>query len=516
MKKQYEELDEAFRRYERGELTPEMIKPIIASFGIYQQRDDAFMARVRVCGGELPCAILRALADLLEPAGGRAHLTTRQDLQIHDLPAARVTQVVAACDALGYPFRGGGGNTYRNLVVDPSSGLSASGCFDVYPYAYAVNRAMMASAVAFQLPRKFKIGFFADAANALRAAVHDVGFVATQRGGERGFVLTGGGGMGRESRAGVLLSSFLPTGDAVRAALAAVSLFHAHGDRQNRNQARLRFVLRRMGDEAFRELFWQTFNATACEQTVPEDPETTPPDGFAARAAVARGNVCQTMDARFNAWKRMAVRPTRFGEAVRSVRLFVPYGMLSAAQMRTVALIAEQTGSPFVRALPTQDLLIPFAADAELPSLFARLRHELPGLDVIFESYKGHVVTCVGSRVCRIGVADAPAVGDALAAELDRYLPADTPEKLSLVRRVADEVRVSGCPNACSAHPSARFGMQCVKRRQAGGAVETLVQLFTGAGIGPDGAARLSVADSRGPMPSADLARLLMEMQAES
>lgn len=511
MTKRYDDLEEAFRTYERGELTPETIKPVVARYGIYQQRDGAFMARVRVCGGELPCASLRALADLLEPAGARAHLTTRQDLQIHDLPAARVAQVVATCDAMGYPFRGGGGNTYRNLVVGPSSGLSAAGCFDVYPYAHAVNRAVMASDAAFQLPRKFKIGFFAEAADALRAAVHDVGFVATQRGGARGFVLTGGGGMGRESCAGVLLSPFLPAGDAVRAALAAVSLFHAHGDRENRNQARLRFVLKRLGNEAFRERFWQAFDAIACGETVPEVPETALPDGFAARAAAAQPGVGQARDTRFDVWKQMAVLPTRFGEAVRSVRLFVPHGNLSAAQMRAVACVAEQAGSPFVRVLPAQDLLIPFASDAELPALYIRLRRELAGLDVTFDSYKGHVVTCVGATVCRIGVVDAPAAGDALAAELDRYLPADTPAKISLFRRVVDDVRISGCPNACSAHPAARVGIQCVKRRQADGTVVTLGQLFTGAGIGPDGAARLSVADPRGTLPLADLARILLD-----
>lgn len=63
----------------------------------------------------------------------------------------------------------------------------------------------------------------------------------------------------------------------------------------------------------------------------------------------------------------MAVLPTRFGEAVRSVRLFVPHGNLSAAQMRAVACVAEQAGSPFVRVLPAQDLLIPFASDASCP-----------------------------------------------------------------------------------------------------------------------------------------------------
>ncbi|HRR33845.1 MAG TPA: nitrite/sulfite reductase [Kiritimatiellia bacterium] len=506
MTKRYEKLEEAFRMYERGELTPETIKPVVACYGIYQQRDDAFMARVRVCGGEVPCANLRALADLLEPFGARAHLTTRQDIQIHDLPAAQVTQVVTACDALGYPFRGGGGNTYRNLVVGPLSGLSASGCFDVYPYAYAVNRALMASDIAFQLPRKFKIGFFADAADALRAAVHDVGFVATLRDGERGFVLTGGGGLGRESRVGVRLSPFLPAGDAVRAALAAVSLFHAYGDRENRHQARLRFVLKRLGDEAFRERFWQIFNETACDKTEPEMPETALPDGFAARAATAQPNVAQPVDARFDVWRRMAVSPTRFGEAVRAVRLFVPYGNLSAVQLRAVARVAEEVGSPFVRVLPTQDLLIPFVADAALPVLYTRLRHELNGLDVTFDSYKGHVITCVGATVCRIGVGDAPSLGDALAAELDRYLPADTPEKLRLFRRVVDDVRISGCPNACAAHPAARYGIQCVKKRQADGTVVTLGQLFIGTGIGPDGVAQLSEADPLGPLSPADLA----------
>ena len=507
----YQVLRESLARYQAGELTSETVKPLLAPYGIYQQRNGLFMARVRVSGGEVDCRILNGLADILDAAGGSAHLTTRQDIQLHDLSADRVAGAVLACDRLGLPFKGGGGNTYRNLVVGPESGLAPESVFDVYPYARAVNRAVLACDKAFALPRKFKIGFFAEAGGTLRAAVQDLGFVARARGGERGFAVYAGGGLGRQSAVGVCLSEFLPAQQAVRAALAAVALFHAHGDRDNRHKARLRFVLQRLGREAFARLFWEFFDATeGPAEPVSETDETRLPPDFSARQLGAAEAAGLPPEEGFAQWSRFAVAPTRFGDAVRSVRLFVPYGKLLAAQLRKIAALAEDAGSPFVRLLATQDILIPFVWEPELPHLYRRLRQELAEIDLTFASYRGHLVTCVGATVCRIGMADTPAVGDVIAAELDRYLPPDTPEKLSLLKVLANEVRLSGCPNACAGHPAAQLGVECVKRRE-GDAVETLGVLFAGAGVDAAGQVRLSERLPGEPVPLTQLAQRLLE-----
>ena len=465
MKQQYEELKQAFDDYAKGALTSEKLKPVTAPFGIYEQRNGKFMLRIRVTGGEIRCDRLKGLTDLLDKETGTIHLTSRQDIQVHDVPPEKAAAFVQACDELGLPFKGGGGNTYRNILASAHSGVSEDSSFDVYPYAFALNQTLQACEKAFKLPRKLKIGVFAGEQERLLAAVQDLGFLAARRDGQDGFVVYAGGGMGRDSAVGFKLFDFLPAGDVIRVAVACTELFHDHGDRANRNQARLRFLLKRIGQEAFTRLFFEYYEQVKAK-TPPllfQDQELLPPP---AERAPDLPSVEAQDD--FVLWRSIAVKPTRFGDDYVSVRLFVPYGNLSAGHLRQLADVSIRSGAKVVRLLTSQDLLIPVIHRSWLPAMYHFLRNELSDIDLTFQSYTGHLVTCVGATVCKIGMVDSPAVGDAITRELDRYLPADTPEKRNLLRIVSDEVRISGCPNACSGHPVARLGIGCILQKEGG------------------------------------------------
>jgi len=479
MHENYTTLTDGFADYVAERLTADALKSIAAPFGIYQQRDGRFMVRVRVNGGEIDCATLTAIADLLERLGGQAHLTSRQDIQLHNIPADRVMETVLDCDRLGCPFKGGGGNTYRNIMVGSESGLSPDSLFDVYPYAEALNRAMQSFDKAFTLPRKFKIGFFACEKDILKAAVQDVGFIATLRDGERGFKVYAGGGLGRDSAVGICLIEFLPVERLVEAAFAMVSLFHDHGDRTNRNQARLRFLLKRIGTEAFRKLYSGYYASTEVAEPFSVQMRNYSTDGLHERFLPAPAGAAAADYAR---WTAVAVSPTRFGLRIKSVRLFVPYGNLTAPALRTIAQIASEAGSPRVRLLATQDILFPVVAAASLPWLYQQLIQRLPEVDLTFRSFKGHIVTCVGASVCKIGMVDTPAMADRLAEALDRLLPEDLHKRHALQRWVADEVRISGCPNACSAHPVAQLGIGCINQK-VDGVIVPHAHVYTGAGV---------------------------------
>lgn len=467
-------LEQAIDGYRAGRLSAEALKGVTAPLGIYQQRDGAFMVRVRITGGEIGVESFARLADIVERAGGRAHLSSRQDVQIHGVPAEEVVRVVRSCARIGLPFVGGGGNTFRNLLVGTDSGVAEDSAFDVYPYAQALCRAVTRMPKAFGLPRKLKVGMFASEADRLRASIQDLGFLARVRDGERGFEVWAGGGMGRESAVGTLLFGFLPAALALRVTAALVDLFYDHGNRANRHQARLRFLLRRLGAEGFLRLYLDYYaRAPARALRVPEEDRVA---GWVS--GLTRGG--EGAADGFEAWSRVAVSPTRFGDEVVSVRIYVPYGNLTPVQMRAVAAAARAAGTPVLRLLAAQDLALPVVHRSALKALHARLARELADLDFAVASYRGHIVSCVGATVCKIGMADAPAVADALAVELDGSLPPDTPERLALFRLVTDGVRVSGCPNACSGHPAARVGVGCVNQR-VGEEVRPFARVLTGA-----------------------------------
>jgi sulfite reductase beta subunit-like hemoprotein len=480
MYENYTTLEDAFTDFIAERLTADGLKPIAAPYGIYQQRDGSFMVRVRVNGGEIDCVTLTAFADLLERVGGQAHLTSRQDMQFHNIPADRVMETVLACDRLGWPFKGGGGNTYRNIMVGSESGLSLDSIFDVYPYAEALNRAMQGFDKAFMLPRKFKIGFFACEKDVLKASIQDLAFVATFRDGERGFKVYAGGGLGRDSSVGICLIEFLPVERLVEVAFAMISLFHDHGDRTNRNHARLRFLLKRIGSEEFRKLYADYYAATEVAEPLSVQMRDYSIDGLRERFLPAPLGV--TADPDYVRWVAVAVSPTRLGDWVKSVRLFVPYGNLTASTVRTIAKIASEAGSTRVRLLASQDILIPVASASSLPWLYHQLRQRLPEVDILFRSFKGHIVTCVGASICKIGMVDTPAIADRLAESLDRMLSEDPNKRQALQRWVADGVRISGCPNACSAHPAAPLGIGCINQK-VDGVIVPHAHVYTGAGV---------------------------------
>jgi sulfite reductase beta subunit-like hemoprotein len=488
MKQEYKELKEAFEAYQQGTLTSDKLKPIAAPFGIYEQRNGLFMLRIRVTGGVIACTALKGIADLLEREGGTVHLTSRQDIQLHDVPAEKAARLVEACDLLGLPFKGGGGNTYRNILASARSGIAQEGLFDVYPYALLLNQTLQSSEKSFRLPRKLKVGVFASEQERLSAAVQDLGFLAARRDGQEGFTVYAGGGMGRDSAVGMTLFDFLPLTEVLRVAVACMELFHDHGDRANRNQARIRYLLKRLGQEDFKKLFFEYY--AEVQKRLP--PLTLPAPIVRVPASKNFSFSNDAMDsASYETWKAIAIQPTRFGDDQVSVRLFVPYGNLKATELRVLADLAIQCGSEQVNLLTTQDLLIPIVHRSCLPQIFDVLKHELAGIDLLFNSYKGHLVTCVGATVCKIGMVDSSAVADAIAQALDRYLPANTPEKVNLLRLVANEVRISGCPNACSGHPMARLGIGCINQKVEG-EIRPYAQLLTDAGV-TNGQPHLSV-----------------------
>lgn len=493
----FETIQDGIARFLAGALPANQLKPFLAPSGIYEQRDGRFMLRVRVTGGHITTQALRQLADVMDRNGiSSAHLSSRQCIQLHHVPVEKIISSILDCEAAGLPFKGGGGNTYRNILASADSGFGEQQVFDVLPYAQYANTILSGLPESFELPRKFKIGFFSNPGDEFTAACQDLGFQAVLSGGQKGFIVYGGGGMGRESATGVKLFDFLPHDQFIHCTLAMLHLFNEHGDRANRHSARLRFVLKKEGADSFTRLFHSYFEKTPCE---PVNPPALP--AFAPPPRITTSN---PSSAEFSTWRYHAVTPTHLGAEQVAVRLYIPYGNITSEQIRKLAGLAETFSSGVLRLMPTQDLLMAPVHTASLPALHERLLNDFPELDVVLASFRGHLCTCVGATVCKIGILSAPALADSLAGRLDTLLPADTPEKLVLLRRITDDIRISGCLNSCSGHPAAWLGLQGQKRR-AGTGTEDIVLPFTDRSTMPGSFKLASHDGTAGPIRAEDL-----------
>lgn len=472
----YLQLKTKIDEYISGNITADQLKPFAAPFGIYEQRNGLFMARIRISGGHIILKNIRDIARIMEQNKiGYAHLSTRQDIQLHDVPAENIFSTIESCDLSGFPFKGGGGNTYRNIIASPDSGFGPDSIFDVMPYVDELNSFLKKYEKAFGLPRKLKAGFFSNQSEVLNAAVQDLGFIGKTSDGRRGFKVYGGGGMGRESSLGVVLFDFLPDSEVLRCAAAMTDLFYDHGDRTNRNQARIRYILKKLGADEFKKLFNEYYAKT------PAYPSVLNAESNYTQLAgkFKRVETPAVSENGYDSWKRYAVIPTNSGPDISSVRLYVPYGNLTALQLVKLAGLFEKLNSGFVRLLPSQDILIPLVHASSLAQIYNSLLQDLPEIDLTLKSFKGHIVSCVGSGVCKIGILKSPDIADAVAVEMDKLLPVDTPEKVKILRTLTDCVRISGCPNSCAGHPAAKIGLQGQKKR-IGEAAEDVCLFFTG------------------------------------
>ena len=103
------------------------------------------------------------------------------------------------------------------------------------------------------LPRKFKIAFdgcrYQDC---IQGAINDIGLRAVTRGERRGFRMIVAGGMGPLPVEAHVLDEFVPEERLLNKIEAVLRVFNQHGNRKNKNTARLKFVMRTRGFEWLR------------------------------------------------------------------------------------------------------------------------------------------------------------------------------------------------------------------------------------------------------------------------
>ncbi|MEK9727954.1 MAG: hypothetical protein VW397_07620, partial [Candidatus Margulisiibacteriota bacterium] len=187
--KEHETFEKDIAAFKSGELNPIKFKAFRVAHGVYEQRQpDTYMIRIRcAAGGITPAQLKRASEIAAEYGSGEVHFTTRQEIQVHDVRIDGVMPVIRGLLEVGLSTRGGGGNTIRNILTPPDSGINEEDEFDVDPYAVALTTRMINEEDSWNLPRKFKINFSTNAKDTTFTQATCLGFVAKIKDGEKGF-----------------------------------------------------------------------------------------------------------------------------------------------------------------------------------------------------------------------------------------------------------------------------------------------------------------------------------------
>jgi sulfite reductase (NADPH) hemoprotein beta-component len=467
---------EKLRAFESAEITADQFRAFRLLRGVYGQRQpDLQMFRIKIPMGLLGPEQLLAVADVADRhSRGFGHVTTRQNIQLHFMQMSDMETVMRCLDQVGLTTREACGNSVRNVTACELAEVCPDAPFDVTPYAEAVVRHFLRHPLSSSLPRKFKIAFSGCSTDCAFGAIHDLGFVASVREGQRGFKVYAAGGLSTTPQAAVTLHEFVPAASIGRVGEAVVRLFHALGNRENKHRARLKYVLRKLGEESFRaryaELKAQVDAEAAAELRLPDNPKNRP-------APVVERSEGPLPDG-YLRWRSTCVVDQRQdGFAAVYIRLFL--GDITSGQLRALAGILPRFGDGTVRLTIDQNALVPWVDRRSLPALFLALRDA--GLARSDVHTAGDVTSCPGAESCNLAVTASRNVAKAISERLER------PDVSGAAGLSDTTIKISGCPNSCGQHHVADIGWHGAAK-MVNGTAYPMYQLHLGGGVDQGGA----------------------------
>jgi sulfite reductase (ferredoxin) len=406
------------------------------------------MQRIKIPYGRVTAEQLEVLADCAEEySNGILHITTRQDVQLHFIDIEDTPDMHRRLAAVGITTREACGNSVRNVTGCPKAGICRDEAFDIAPYADAETWFLLGHRDVQDFGRKFKIAYSGCAhEGCARVMMHDLGFVARVREAEgveeRGFQVVVGGGLGPVPHVAKVLYEFMPESQMMPVSQAISRVYARLGEKRNRNKARIKFLVAKLGIDEFRRLVdeelkvlepdprWGDWLATAHEPRLECHPapvtggEATPALGFAE-------------------WARTNVyRQRQDGFVAAAINL--PLGDITSRQTRTLADIVRRYTRDSLRTTVEQNFFIRWVHERDLVALYNDLdaaKLALSGAASITD-----VTSCPGTDTCKLGIASSRGLG----AELRERLEARELQFDSVLKDV--KVNVSGCPNSCGLH----------------------------------------------------------------
>jgi len=456
-------------------------RPFRLQHGIYGQRqDDAQMIRIKIPHGTMTADQMDVMAEITENYTPRkvAHVTTRQDIQIHYIKLEDVSEVMRKLAEAGLTSREACGNTVRNVTSDHMSGVCEDTVFDVTPYAEATARFFLRHPVCQKLPRKFKFAFSACPHDHGLIPIHDMGAEAVIKDGKKGFRVSVGGGLGASPHIAQVLDEFVPVEEFLRVGEATLRIFDRHGERKNRNKARIKFVVKKFGIEEFRRLVQEEL-ASMPKDVIYRDPDMSFEESPSHPSAASLGQNGRAPKPGFEAWKRTnAIPQAQSGYFM--VYVLLPIGDMTPQQFHALAGLSRKYAGGKARTAVNQNIVLRWVHGEDLPGVHAGLIEAGLAEDGVLTI--SDVMTCPGADTCSLGVTSSKGLGRAIRDEMFAKNGHFKSDPLSEQIRI----KISGCPNSCGHHHVADIGFYGNAVRSGERMVPSFSMLVAGRGDGPD------------------------------
>jgi len=450
-----ENFAETVKLFRQGKIDPDMFRRFRLQHGAYGTRmtDDYAMVRIKVPAGQVYPYQLEKIAQLSEMYSiGSAHFSTRENIQLHWVILEDVSEIMQSLSDVGMTSREACGNTVRNVMCSPLSGVCENEIFDATPYALAIARFMLRNPICQGLPRKFKFNFTCCEKHGMIRIV-DVGLLPQiqEIDGEKrkGFKIFLGGGLGNRSFVGHQLEDFTPVEDLLYTSIAVIRIFDRLGDRKNLARNRMRYLVNDMGWEKFQNLVLKERAIVKATQSVIVKLNVDETINEIRRPISVSNDVVSVPDG-FARWEKTNVEK-QSQNGFNSVFIGLESGDITANQLRSVAdLIRDYSAEGFARNGFSQNIVIRYVHDDDLKSLYSKLLET--GLAKTGSLTMASAVGCSGTTSCNLALTNS----HRLAKEVQRKfleLKLDEDDDLK-----DSTIKISGCPNSCGQHEVATIG----------------------------------------------------------
>tara|TARA_R110002050_G_scaffold94765_3_gene197304 strand:+ start:35406 stop:37496 length:2091 start_codon:yes stop_codon:yes gene_type:complete len=486
------ELANKIELFHNGKIDEEKFRSLRLARGVYGQRQEGVqMIRIKIPYGKLKSNQLRRISAVSdEYSRGRLHITTRQDIQIHYVDLDRTPELWSELEKDEVTLREACGNVVRNVTASETAGIDVNEPFDVSPYADALYKFFLRNPICQEMGRKFKVSFSSTDEDTGLSYLHDIGYIAKTQNGVRGFKVMVAGGLGSQPRHADVLFDFVETDKIIPIMEGVLRVFDRYGERKSRAKARMKFLLKDIGLDAFRELIAEEQKAIEFKSVVIDAGayEASKP------VSVETPQVEIKDQAAFDLWKSTNIIPQK-QEGYVAIGIKVLLGDFYTDKARLLADLVDKYGAGEVRLTLRQNIVIPFVKEDLVPFFYT----ELEKLGFVEAGYNKAVdiTACPGTDTCNLGIASSTGIAD----ELERVIKTEYPQYLQNEDLV---IKISGCMNACGQHNMANIGFQGMTVRTPEKLVAPALQVLLGGGNLGDGNATFAdkvvkVPSKRGP-----------------
>ena len=498
------ELERKIREFKDGKIPEEKFRSLRLARGVYGQRQTGVqMVRIKLPYGKMTLAQWKRITEVSdEYATGNLHLTTRQDIQIHFVSLDRTPELWAELEKDNVTIREACGNTVRNITASDQAGIDPDEPFDVTPYAHAMFEYFLRKPVCQEMGRKFKIAFSSSEKDTALIFMHDLGAIPriqiVDGKIQRGFKVMVAGGLGAQPLLATTTHEFLEEDLLIPYLESVLRVFDRHGERNSRHKARIKFLVQKIGIDAFNELVAAEHKALTYQRYTVDAADFEKPILPDYQLTTEKVSIKNPL--KFEIWKKTNVMQQK-QEGFLAIYVRVPNGNIGSDTSRRLIEKLKNVIADDVRITINQGLQFRFIKPEHLEYVFSVLEAEgfaEPGFGSTAD-----VTSCPGTDTCNLGISNSTATALVFSEVIENEFP-----EFLYNKEIA--IKISGCMNSCGQHGMASIGFHGSSLKVKGQVIPAL-QVLIGGGILGSGNGRMAdkvikVPSKRGP----DVLRILL------